>query len=196
MLSRIKPWLIAALLLGIQTSIVVAGIIPPSSSSSDPSLLFNRYAHSTTPYNIDVDKVKQELGGILSPASLIFGPKDYVDTDLYQHATDRWNKFAPPDIQVVVQVGVEADVAKIVAYCNRNSIDFYAVNRGHAMTSSVALFKGLQIDLGLLTEMTIDEDKETGLFQGGVYGQQVTDYLWAKGYLTSKFSFQPFPFQT
>lgn len=64
------------------------------------------------------------------------------------------------------------------------------VNRGHAITSSVGTFKGLQIDMASLTKIDIQRDKKTAWFQGGTYDGQVMDVLWEKGYVASECSTQ------
>lgn len=47
----------------------------------------------------------------MSPGSLIFGPSDPA----WDETTKRWNLFAVPDVQVVVQPAQESDVSKIVS---------------------------------------------------------------------------------
>ncbi|CAH0003347.1 unnamed protein product [Clonostachys byssicola] len=128
---------------------------------------------------LSVPIVSRELGAILSPGSVIFGPEN----DAYAEATDRWNLAALPTIEIVVQPASEADVPKIVTYCNKNSINFLTVNRGHGSTTTIARFKGLQLDMTLLNAITIDPSGKTALFQGGVYGRQIIDTLWDKGYI-------------
>lgn len=66
--------------------------------------------YPTTPRNLTADEVMRDLGGQLSSGTTIFGPGDAA----YPNATKRWNILEVPDIQVVVQVGQELDVAKIV----------------------------------------------------------------------------------
>lgn len=73
-----------------------------------------------------------------------------------------------------------------IKYANRNSLPFYAVNRGHGLPISQAKFSGLEIDMQLLTGITIQSNGKSALFQGGTYDQQVMDTLWEEGYVTSK----------
>lgn len=73
-----------------------------------------------------------------------------------------------------------------VKYCNDNSIDFLARNRGHGGTSSLNSFKGLQIGLEQLQGIKVQEDGKTALLQGGAYGGPVISTLWDQGYVASK----------
>ncbi|TVY17065.1 FAD-linked oxidoreductase azaG [Lachnellula arida] len=131
--------------------------------------------------DLSVTKVQRELGPLLSNTSAIFGPSDAR----YDNATERWDAFLTPDVEIVARVGQESDVSIIVKYCNANSIDFMAVNRGHAITSTISSFKGLQIDLGLLQAIDIQLDAKSAWLQGGTYGGLVVDYLWDKGYVAT-----------
>jgi hypothetical protein len=46
-------------------------------------------------------------------------------------------------------------------------------------------FDGLQINMAQLRNITISNDRESALMQGGVYGAQVIQALWDQGYVTS-----------
>ena len=48
-------------------------------------------------------------------------------------------------------------------------------------------FKGLQIGMGLLQGMKIQEDGKTVLLQGGAYSGPVIRALWDQGYVASEF---------
>lgn len=54
------------------------------------------------------------------------------------------------------------------------------------MTTSLAAFEGMQIDMGLLNNITINSTRNTAWFQGGVYAKEVIETLWEQGYVTSK----------
>ncbi|PLB52313.1 FAD-binding domain-containing protein [Aspergillus steynii IBT 23096] len=131
--------------------------------------------------DLSVPKVGAELGRALSKGTMIFGPSDSP----WDEAVERYNTFVRPDIQIVVQPAEELDISTIVKYCNRNSIDFMVVNRGHAITSTIGTFEGLQIDLSSLTNIDIAGDKKTAWFQGGTYDGQVMEVLWEKGYVAT-----------
>ncbi|KAM0447700.1 hypothetical protein ACHAO4_008841 [Trichoderma viride] len=127
-------------------------------------------------------QVQNDLGKFLSKGTQIFGPSSAS----FANATERWAQSSmPANIEVVIEVAQEADVAKIVRYCYQNSIDFLAYNRGHGLTNTLAKFQGIQINLSQLTRITIQPDKKAALFQGGVYADIVIDTLWDQGYIVT-----------
>ncbi|KIA75511.1 hypothetical protein HK57_00010 [Aspergillus ustus] len=132
----------------------------------------------TTRASITPQQVGLELGPLLSPGSSVFGPSD----PRWANATARYQEYAAPDFTVAVQVAHESDVAVVVKYANRNSLPFYAVNRGHALPISQARFKGLVVDMQILTGIDIHPSSGSAIFQGGTYDQQVMDTLWEHGY--------------
>ena len=71
-----------------------------------------------------------------------------------------------------------------VRYANNHNIPFYAVSRGHALTTSVGNFRGIEIDMRDLNDIHINSDNITAQFQGGVYGDQVINTLWDQGFVT------------
>ncbi|KAI2620857.1 hypothetical protein GGS21DRAFT_541800 [Xylaria nigripes] len=140
---------------------------------------FEGYPLSCT--NLTAEQVTRELGDQVSQGTLIFGPED----SRFNNATSRFSDVARPIIHVVVQPAEESDVSTIVNYCNENSIDFLAVNRGHGSTLSLATFNGIQIDMVKLDSITVQPDGKSAWFQGGVYSGQVSDYLWERGYVAT-----------
>ncbi|KAH8588215.1 FAD-binding domain-containing protein [Bisporella sp. PMI_857] len=131
--------------------------------------------------NLSPQQVARELGPRLCRGSSIYGPSDprfAVDTARYQ-------AYAPPIIKMVVQPACETDIPKIVIYANANSIPFLTVNRAHGLTATLGKFSGMQIDMNLLRDITIQRGGKTAIFQGGTYDGQVIDYLWDKGYVTT-----------
>lgn len=56
-------------------------------------------------------QVQQELGGQLSNTTAIFGPGD----SRFNESTARWNTFAEPQFQLVVEPGMESDIPTIVS---------------------------------------------------------------------------------
>lgn len=66
--------------------------------------------HPTTPVNLNSTEVQRELGYQVSNTTAIFGPND----GRFDAATARWNIFATPQIQVVIEPGQESDVSTIV----------------------------------------------------------------------------------
>lgn len=71
--------------------------------------------HHTTPINLNATQVQRELGRIVSRGTVIFGPDD----SRYDNATARWNMFAPPQVQVIIEPAEERDVSTIVSTINR-----------------------------------------------------------------------------
>ena len=65
-------------------------------------------------------------------------------------------------------------------------MSFYAVSRGHALTTSVGRFDGLEIDLRNLNRIAVNSDNVTAHFQGGVYSQEVIRSLWDQGFVTGE----------
>ncbi|KAK4063869.1 CAZyme family AA7 [Trichoderma harzianum] len=127
-------------------------------------------------------QVESDLGEALSQGTLIFGPSSRAFTN----TTERWNtRSMPADIQVVIEVAQESDVAKVVKYCYQNGIDFLAYTRGHGSTNSISKFRGIEINLSKLNEITIQSDNKSALFQGGVYGDLVIKTLWNQGYIAA-----------
>ncbi|KAL2849405.1 FAD-binding domain-containing protein [Aspergillus pseudodeflectus] len=119
-------------------------------------------------------QVAQELGPLLSEDASIFGPDD----GRWDAADANWNEYWAPHFTVVVVAGQEADVPIIIQYANRNGINFYARNRGHAVTESRGKFHGLQINMQQLRGWTLSDDRTYATIQGGAYGQEFIDQLW------------------
>ncbi|KAI1209139.1 uncharacterized protein F4807DRAFT_467786 [Annulohypoxylon truncatum] len=126
-------------------------------------------------------QVQQELGSLLSNNTTIIVPSD---SD-WANVTERYNTIVHPHVKLVIQPGEESDVPKIVQYANKHEIEFYAVNRGHALTTSVGKFNGIEIDLRNLRDIHINSDTMSARFQGGVYGQEVLEAMAAAGYVTA-----------
>ncbi|CAJ2508335.1 Uu.00g133610.m01.CDS01 [Anthostomella pinea] len=130
--------------------------------------------------DLPVEQIASELGPQLSSTSNIFGPDDARWTN----ATERFQALVRPDVQLVVQPGQESDVPTIVQYANDNSIAFMATNRRHALTLSIGTFSGIEIDLSLLRNVTLNAESSATL-QGGAYDEAVWSTLWNEGYITT-----------
>ncbi|KAI0532994.1 hypothetical protein GGR58DRAFT_522206 [Xylaria digitata] len=138
----------------------------------------------STPAAISINQVQRDLGALISNTSLIFGP----GSDAWSDATDRWNFYSKPNISAVVEVGQESDIAKVVKYCNDNSIEFLAYSRGHGMTTTLTKMKGgIEINLSQLTKVTIKPNKKTALLQGGAYADAILGTLGAEGYTAGQY---------
>ncbi|KAL8856457.1 MAG: hypothetical protein Q9178_006927 [Gyalolechia marmorata] len=109
-------------------------------------------------------QTQQELARVIGGDATIFGPTDA-----------NWGDAT---------VRREGDVAKIVRYANNHNIPFYAVSRGHALTTSVGRFTGIEIDMSNLKDIRINPNNATAQFQGGVYSYEVINTLWDQGFVT------------
>lgn len=80
-----------------------------------PEVAVPRYfkRNPDTPAKLDVVSLQKELGPILSTGSLIFGR----NSSNWANSTARWNLYAAPDVQAVVQPAAESDVSTIVSPC-------------------------------------------------------------------------------
>ncbi|GAB1311024.1 FAD-linked oxidoreductase OXR2 [Madurella fahalii] len=138
-------------------------------------------ASPITRRQLDGPRVQRELGALVSNTTVIYGPRD----SRFAAATARWNNFAPPKIQVVIEPGQESDVESIVKYCNENSIEFLAINGGHGNSRTLGEFNGVQINMARLNSINIQPGGKSAWFGGGTKGGQVTKYLWDRGYVTT-----------
>lgn len=60
--------------------------------------------------HLTATQVQQDLGSQMSIGTLIFGASDVQ----YANATERWQSWELPTIEVIVQVAQESDIGKIV----------------------------------------------------------------------------------
>ncbi|KAL4900887.1 hypothetical protein BDW74DRAFT_187971 [Aspergillus multicolor] len=154
------------------------------SDAQSPKAAPHYFQHNTimSP-DLSLSDVIRDLGPLLSHTASIFGPSD----PRWKNATVRYNTLAMPNVQLVVQPGAEGDVSIIqkVEYCNRNSIDFMAVTRGHSFSTVVSRFRGIEIDMSSLQDYTIEPDGKSAWFQGGSYGGSVIQSLWDKGHMVT-----------
>ncbi|KAF2008888.1 FAD-binding domain-containing protein [Aaosphaeria arxii CBS 175.79] len=121
-----------------------------------------------------VPSIRSELGPVLSPEAII------VDSERgnLTEATKRWQVFASPSFDYVVQVANENDIVETVKYANRYSIPFLVVNAGHGEIKSLGgLKKGLQITVRSLKKITV-HDNNTATIGGGASNLDITTELW------------------
>ncbi|PYH44672.1 FAD-binding oxidoreductase [Aspergillus saccharolyticus JOP 1030-1] len=124
--------------------------------------------------------IETELGPLLCESSSIFGPED----PRWLRATLRYEEYLPPQFTVIAEVGCESDVSTVIDYANRNGISFYTFNRGHGWPMTQGNFRGLGIDIHLLSNITVDHERQIALVQGGVETQNLVDTLWKEGFVT------------
>ncbi|KXJ85156.1 hypothetical protein Micbo1qcDRAFT_128479 [Microdochium bolleyi] len=125
--------------------------------------------------------LQAELDIRLSNEAVIFGPEN----PLFSESTSRWNTLFAPTIQMVVVIANERDIQSTILFCNEKKIPFLAVNRGHGNAQSLGSFTGIQIHLAKLQDISINADKKTAWFAGGVSAGNVTRYLWREGFVTT-----------
>ncbi|KAI1261852.1 hypothetical protein F5Y18DRAFT_440019 [Xylariaceae sp. FL1019] len=126
--------------------------------------------------NITAQTVGRELGPLLSPEASIFTPVDEGFTE----ANDNYNVLGRPHFFVIVQAGQECDIPVIIQYANLNGIPFYTRNRGHALADTRGKFYGLQINMQDLRGVQVSADRTYATIQGGAYGQELIDELYAQ----------------
>ncbi|KAI4118629.1 MAG: hypothetical protein LQ345_001358 [Seirophora villosa] len=126
-------------------------------------------------------QTQQELASVLKCNTTIFGPSDPG----FANATERYMQNIQPRILLSVRPSCEPDVARIVQYANHHNISFYAVSRGHSLTTDAARFTGIEIDLRNLNQIRVKPDRKTAEFQGGVYSYEATNNLWSQGLVTA-----------
>lgn len=59
-------------------------------------------------------------------------------------------------------------------------------NRGHGTTDSLSTFSGIEINVEMLTGITIRPDKKIATLQAGTSVGDVINKLWDQGFVTSK----------
>ncbi|KAH8653816.1 hypothetical protein BX600DRAFT_553459 [Xylariales sp. PMI_506] len=126
-------------------------------------------------------QVQRELGPLLATNATIYTP----NSPEWSNETERYNTIVQPHFQLVVRPGLESDIPKIVNYANTHGIEFYAANRGHALTISVGEFSGIQIDLRSLANIYLHPDTQSAHFQAGVYGYEVLNTMADAGYVSA-----------
>lgn len=80
-----------------------------------PVTYHNFETRDAVPGRVSSAQIQRDLGRYLSNSTSIFGPSNPA----YSNATHRWDTFAVPQVQVVVEVGTESDVSKIVSFSSR-----------------------------------------------------------------------------
>ncbi|KAJ5609930.1 FAD-binding domain-containing protein [Penicillium herquei] len=139
------------------------------------------YGQNNITENWTLSQVQKELGSLVSLSTSIFGPED----SRWSNATERYQDYALPSIQLVVQPGEETDISTIVQYANEKHLPFLLVNRGHSLTFTVGAFTGIQIDVRSLRDIAIQPNGETARLQAGAYNYEVIETLWEDGYITT-----------
>lgn len=83
-------------------------LLQPLAAACDTRFLDTQ--HGLTTPDLTSVQAQLQLGPLLSNTSNIFGPTD----PRWPNATERYQNYAPPHIQLVVQPGLESDIPTIV----------------------------------------------------------------------------------
>lgn len=144
-------------------------------------------------------EIQLELGPQLCGSSYIFGPDD----PRWPQRVIRFQEYMAPQFTVWVQVGCEDDISTVVSilfsfsrlqhpltdlekvqYAYQNGIPFYTVNRGYGLPKSQGKFRGMAIDVQLLTDVVVDRERQIARVSAGTATQELIDALWKEGYVT------------
>ncbi|KAF2705684.1 FAD-binding domain-containing protein [Pleomassaria siparia CBS 279.74] len=119
-------------------------------------------------------RIRNELGPLLSQGCNII---DEASGNLTE-ATRRWQLFASPNFDAVVQVNNEADIIQTIKYANKYSIPYLAFNTGHGEIKSLGnLRAGIQITIRGMSNITINGNN-TATVQGGATNLDIVSTLW------------------
>jgi hypothetical protein len=122
----------------------------------------------------------------------------YPNTENFTAASSRWSRAKSPSYSLIVQVATEADVQKTVSlwlqdfdggtdsleiiYANEKRVPFLAVSGGHGTTSELANAKdAIGIRFNQMRNITIVDDGQAVLIEGGVRTGDLLPYLWTRG---------------
>ncbi|KAL5583934.1 hypothetical protein FOVSG1_015285 [Fusarium oxysporum f. sp. vasinfectum] len=125
--------------------------------------------------------VAQDLRQLLSYKSTVFSSEDAR----WPKATLRYQAYAIPNPQLVVEPGCESDIQKTIQYADANNLDFFVVNSAHSLTTSVQPFTGIQINLRKLNGIKVQPEKRTVLLEAGSLNHEVISALWDQGFVTT-----------
>ncbi|KAI0857449.1 putative FAD-dependent oxygenase [Xylaria cubensis] len=128
------------------------------------------------------NELLQDLRTSLSSSAAVYLP----GSGEFEVATTRWSELDAPTPNVVVVPATEDDVAHTytiqVHQANKCGLPILAFNGVHgAMTTLGRMDRGVAIQLGQLSNVTISRDGETATIGGGVLSKVVTDTLLASG---------------
>ena len=74
-----------------------------------------------------------------------------------------------------------------MSYAGKHGIPFLAMNKGHGSTNTLANAKNaIEIHIRALNSIELNNDGKSASCGGGVYNQEIIDYLWARGKASGK----------
>ncbi|AEO63152.1 uncharacterized protein THITE_2108049 [Thermothielavioides terrestris NRRL 8126] len=103
-------------------------------------------------------------------------------SDQFTQYSARWSNVGAPIVNVTVLPATENDVVQIVSFANKCNIPFLAYNGVHGSITTLGRMSwGIDINLSLLSGITIAADGQTATIAGGTNSKVVVDTLWAAG---------------
>ncbi|KAH7397220.1 hypothetical protein BKA66DRAFT_408214 [Pyrenochaeta sp. MPI-SDFR-AT-0127] len=116
-------------------------------------------------------------------ASLDTGAEVYFPgSEDFSNASIRWSAAQGPHYDLIVKVNSEEDVQKTILYANEHKKPFLAISGGHGTSSVIQNVKnGIGIHLQGLGNITIVDNGEAAILQGGVLNGDLIPYLWSRG---------------
>ncbi|KAH7304875.1 putative FAD-dependent oxygenase [Rhexocercosporidium sp. MPI-PUGE-AT-0058] len=121
-------------------------------------------------------KICTELSPRLSIGASIIFPEN----ELFEKATQRWQKWQEPKFTVVVIVRTESDVQETVRFASNHDIPFLAFSGGHGAIDSLgSMDHGIQIRMTEMKSVSISPDGQSATIGGGILSKDLVDTLWA-----------------
>lgn len=130
------------------------------------------------PFGLQRSNVTAVLGPLLSAGASIYFP----GSDGFDNATDRWQTWKAPTLEVVVQVASEQDVEQTIKYANKHHKQFLAISGGHGTISDLGKVQnGIGVWLSKMKTVEIADDGRTATVGGGITSGEFLHTLWAHG---------------
>lgn len=119
----------------------------------------------------------RELSPLLSPNASIFLP----GSTGYQQATDRWQVWQAPSLDVVVKVTCEHDITETIQYANEHGRPFLAISGGHGVNTHLGRVEnGVGIWMRGMNDVILAEDGQSATIGGGTLSGEIVHTLWAR----------------
>lgn len=143
-----------------------------------PSFIGHTRSDNFTRLPPSVSTYQQELGPRLSKNATLYFP----NSPGYINDTERWAANTKSNFSVVVVPGTAQDVAATVSFADTYNVPFLAVNKGHGGAAGLAtVYNGIQIYIRALDDIEVSEDGNSASMGGGVYQDQLVNYLFDRG---------------
>ncbi|KAF2103762.1 FAD-binding domain-containing protein [Rhizodiscina lignyota] len=122
--------------------------------------------------------VKAELSQQLSQSSAL-----YIRGDSgFEAASERWENYAAPQYQALVEPSTEEDVQAVVKYANEHSLPFLTVGGGHAWTTKLkGAENGIGISLRKMKKTEMNTDGKSARLGGGLKSGEAEKFFSSHG---------------